>query len=137
MHTHQMIATHPLSQGAPTGVLIRAIEECYDCSQACTTCADACMAEARVDTLVSCIRACLDCADVCIACGQTSSRSTGASHHLTIRMLATCAEACRMCAEECERHAEHMEHCAVCAEACRNCERACSEAVLSLTPRIQ
>jgi hypothetical protein len=128
MHAQQIIATHPRVGGQTNDGLIRCIEECYDCSQTCTSCADACLGEQGVADMVQCIRSCLDCADVCLATGQAASRRTGSNPELLAAMLGACETACRLCAEECEKHASRMEHCRVCAEACRRCEQACPEA---------
>lgn len=128
MHAQQMISSHPHVQGGTNDALIRCIEDCYDCSQTCTSCADACLGEARVAELVQCIRTCLDCADVCLTTGLVSTRRTGSNENLIAAQLDACETACRLCAEECEQHAEHMEHCRICAETCRRCERACRDA---------
>lgn len=128
MHVQQMISTHPQMRGAVNDALIRCIEECYDCSQTCTSCADACLGEEAVQQMTQCIRTCLDCADVCLTTGALSTRRTGSNEALIVRMLEACEDACRLCAEECERHARDMEHCRICGEACRRCERACAAA---------
>lgn len=128
MHAQQMISTHPQVHGGVNDALIRCIEACYDCSQTCTACADACLGESAVQQMTQCIRTCLDCADVCLTTGQLGTRRTGSNERLIAAMLDTCEEACRLCAEECERHAGRMEHCRICGEACRRCETACREA---------
>jgi len=137
MHAHQMISTHPHVRGNTNDALIRAIEACYDCSQTCTSCADACLGEAMVQHLTQCVRSCLDCADVCAVAGQLGTRRTGSNEALIASMLETCQLACRLCAEECERHAEMMEHCRICAEACRRCEAACREALATFQDVMQ
>ncbi|WP_404418505.1 four-helix bundle copper-binding protein [Brevundimonas vesicularis] len=111
MHAHEMISTHPHVQGSTNDALIRCIEECYDCSQTCTSCADACLGEEMVAQMTQCIRTCLDCADVCITTGTLGTRRTGSNEQLIARMLEVCEDACRLCAEECEMHADKMEHC--------------------------
>jgi hypothetical protein len=128
MHVRQMISTHPHARGSTNDTLIRCIEECYDCAQLCTSCADACLGEKDVQRLTQCIRMNLDCANVCLATGALSTRRTGSNEQLIVRMLDSCADACRLCAEECERHAGKHEHCRICAEACRRCEKACHDA---------
>jgi hypothetical protein len=133
MHAHEMIATHPRANGAAHDALIHCIEECYDCSQVCTSCADACLGEEMVADLVACIRTCLDCADVCVAMGQIGTRLTDTNDHLVSAMLTASAEACQACAEACERHADHHEHCRICAEACRRCNSACHDALTELS----
>jgi hypothetical protein len=128
MHTQAMMSTHPATRGKVDDGLVRCIELCFDCAQACVSCADASLGEDMVADLRQCIRLDLDCADICIATGAVATRRTGSNFGLTRRLIETCAEACRMCAEECEKHARKHEHCRVCAEACRACELACKEA---------
>ncbi|WP_181703966.1 four-helix bundle copper-binding protein [Chthonobacter albigriseus] len=137
MHAHDMISTHPHVRGNVNAALVRAIEAAYDCAQACTACADACLGEKMVADLTQCIRFNMDCADVCAATGRVASRRTGSNELIIRQMLEVCAEACRLCGEECASHASMHEHCRVCAEACRSCETACREAARSVTPRMQ
>ena len=76
MHAHEMISTHPHVRGNTNDSLIKCIEECFDCAQTCTVCADACLGEDMVQELVRCIRLDLDCADVCDATGRVLARQT-------------------------------------------------------------
>jgi hypothetical protein len=137
MHVQSMISTHPHVRGNTNDVLIRCIEECFDCAAVCTSCADACLGEKMVADLTQCIRLDLDCADVCSATGMVASRRTGSNEIVIKMMLEACGEACRLCAAECEKHAGMHEHCRICAETCRRCEQACREAARSVTPRMQ
>jgi hypothetical protein len=132
MQTKEMIATHPDVGTTVNTALIAAIDELYACSQACTSCADACLAEHIVADLRQCIRFNLDCADVCATAATLATRRTGSNAELIRQMLETCVTACRLCGDECERHAEMHAHCRVCAESCRNCETACQDALSSL-----
>jgi Domain of Unknown Function (DUF326) len=131
-HAQEMIRTHPGNVVVEAGVLSRCIDACFDCSQSCTACADACLAEQNVPMLVRCIRLNLDCADVCGTTGRLLTRQVEFEPAVAKAVVQACAEACRVCGEECERHAKHMEHCRVCAEACRDCERACREVLEAL-----
>ena len=133
MHAHEMIRTHPDVQGNTNDTLIRCIEECYDCAQICTSCADACLGEEAVQRLRQCIRLNLDCADACIATGTIATRRTGSNEQVIASMLDTCALACRLCGEECGAQAGQHEHCRFCAEACRRCQQACQEAAQSMS----
>ena len=125
MLTEQMIATHPDLRGSVNRTLIVAIDELYSCAQACTSCADACIAEEMVAHLRKCIRFNLDCADVCAATATIATRRTGSNEELIRSLLSTCVTACRLCGEECRSHAKMHEHCRQCAEACERCEKAC------------
>ena len=129
MHTQAIVATHPDVRGNTNKALLAAIDEAYACAQACTSCADACVAEQAVADLRQCIRLNLDCADVCAATGAIASRRTGSNEAVIRRILEACAIACGLCAAECERHAQHHEHCGICAESCRMCETACQQAL--------
>jgi hypothetical protein len=124
-HVTAMLETHP--QATANEALARCVQECFVCALTCTSCADACLAEERVQELTRCIRLNLDCADVCDATGRVLTRQTSTEAGLVRSLLEACAQACRVCAEECERHAQHHEHCRVCAEACRRCEQACED----------
>jgi hypothetical protein len=128
MHTEQMIATHPDVRGNVNQALLRAINEAYACAQACTSCADACLAEKMVAELRQCIRLNLDCADVCLATATIANRRTGSNEEVIRQMLDACVTACGLCGEECARHGSKHEHCRICAEACRRCADACQEA---------
>ena len=132
MHTEQMIATHPDVRGHVNRALIDAIDCAYDCAQACTLCADACLAEAMVHELRQCIRFNMDCADVCAATASIANRRTGSNEEVIRRMLEACIVACRLCGDECARHASQHEHCRVCADSCRMCEAACERAMKSM-----
>jgi hypothetical protein len=137
MHAQEIIATHPQVRGAVNAALIRAIEECYDCGQTCTSCADACLGEESVRDLVQCVRTCLDCADLCLTTGTLASRRTGSNETVLRVMLEACALACRLCHDECRLHADWHQHCHICAEACRRCERACREAARTIEVSVQ
>lgn len=128
MHAQEMVRTHPHVQGNMNETLVRCVDECYDCAQVCTSCADACLGEDRVEPLKQCIRLNLDCADVCAATGAVATRRTGSNEQLIQSMLETCALACRVCGDECDRHTGEHEHCRICAESCRRCEQACHDA---------
>jgi hypothetical protein len=122
----EMLDTYPGELGFDPEVLASAIDALATCTQTCTACADACLAEDDVADQRRCITSDLCCADVCAATLRVLSRQTAYDERITRAVLTACVEVCAACAEECERHAEHgMEHCRVCAEACRTCEDAC------------
>jgi hypothetical protein len=128
----EMIKTHPRPTSLDRDALLRCIDECFDCSATCTSCADACLGEKNVQDLVRCIRFNLDCADACDAAGRILTRQTAANVDILRATIEACATACRACGEECERHAAHHDHCRICAEACRRCEQACAELVATM-----
>ncbi len=125
MSIHTMIGLHPDVAGNLNEQLATAARHAMFCSLICTSCADACAAEAM--DMGQCIRTCLDCADVCEATAKLAVRRTGQNIEVLRLMLESCASVCDACAEECERH-DH-EHCASCAEMCRECARDCRAAV--------
>jgi hypothetical protein len=128
-HVAEMVRTSPTAAPFDEQTLVRCIEECFDCAQTCTACADACLGEDMVKELARCVRLNLDCADICDTTGRALSRQVGADASVLRTFVQACAEACRVCGEECERHAEMHEHCRICAEACRRCEQACNKLV--------
>jgi hypothetical protein len=122
-----MLKTHPQPGRIDPSLLAPAANELFDCAQACTACADACLGEDQVPNLRRCIRTCLDCADICMTTGRLVARQTETDAKLVRSQLEACVTACRICAEECERHAAHHEHCRICGESCRRCEQACDQ----------
>ena len=132
MKVQQMLSNHPDVNGRSNEALLRFIEDGYACAQACTSCADACLAEEMVAEQRQCIRLNLDCADICAVAATIATRRTGSNEDLIIATLNACALACRLCGDECERHGEKMEHCRICAEACRQCEQSCNDAIRSV-----
>lgn len=129
MDARAIISTHPDVRGSVSEALVAAIPEIYACAQACTACADACLAEEMVAELRQCIRTDLDCATICTASAEMANRRTGSNEPILRQMLELCVAACSACAEECERHAEMHEHCRICAERCRACAEACRKAI--------
>lgn len=121
----EMISSHPLESAFDPVALAEAIESAVDCAQACTSCADACLAEESPADLRDCIRRDLDCADVCAATAAVLSRQNATDLGLVRVLLEACTVACKRCAAACEDHAATHVHCGVCADACRRCEAAC------------
>src|SRR5436305_14473214 len=110
-HVEEMLRTYPADLGdVDRAALVRCIDECFDCSQTCTACADACLSEAGVADLVKFVRTCLDCAAICDATGRMLSRHTGYDGNLTRAMLQPCETACRSGPDEYEGHAQMHEH---------------------------
>lgn len=132
MTVGEVIKTHPHPTGIDREVLLRCIDDCFDCAATCTSCADADLGEDDVAELVRCIRLCLDCADVCDATGRIVTRQTEPDSGVIRATVEACATACRACAEECERHADHHEHCRICAATCRRCEQSCNDLLAAL-----
>ena len=129
----QMLETYPKDLGGiDKGKLAACIEASFECAQACTACADACLSEDMVAELAKCIRSNLDCADICDTTGRVLSRHTGYDANLTRAVLDACATACKSCGDQCAEHAGMHEHCRVCAESCQRCEQACREPLGSL-----
>ena len=123
-----MLDTYPIDLGRlDKRVLSACIEACFDCSQTCTACADACLSEEMVAELTKCIRTNLDCADICDTTGRVLSRHTGYDANLTRAVLQACVQACKSCGDECASHAGMHEHCRVCSVECRRCVPACRE----------
>jgi hypothetical protein len=127
-----MLRAYPADlSGVDRDKLARAIEECVTCTQTCTACADACLAEKMIADMLKCIRTDLDCADMCGTTSAVLTRQTAYDVNVTRPVVQACIAACKACADECEQHA-HMEHCRICAEVCRRCEQACNDLLGSL-----
>jgi hypothetical protein len=126
MSVRDVIQAHPQPTSLEREALLRCVTECFDCSAACTSCADANLAEPDLQELVHCTRLCLDCSDVCVATGRLVTRQTTPDFEVLRAAIETCATSCRVAGKECERHATHHEHCRFCAESCRRCEEACN-----------
>jgi hypothetical protein len=132
MTVREIIDKHPKPTSLDRDVVVRCIEDCFDCVATCTSCADANLAEPDLQDLIRCIRLCLDCADVCNAVGRAVTRQTEPDLGVIRALVEACATTCRASAEECERHASHHEHCRICAEVCRRCEQACNDLVAAM-----
>jgi hypothetical protein len=113
--------------GLEAGAVADAIVASANCEQACTTCADLCLAEEDVAAMAKCVALCSNCADVCATTLRALSRPVQAGHAVVHHALRACVSACRLSAEECAYHAQHHRHCAICEHACRACERACAD----------
>src|SRR5688572_11600746 len=111
-----MIGSHPAETGIDRGLLSRAVDLMLACSVACTTCADACLAEEGIADLVPCVRLCGDCADVCAAAARVMARQTAYAGEVSRAVVEACLVACRACERECAQHEEMHEHCRVCAQ---------------------
>jgi hypothetical protein len=127
-----MLDTFPGSIGADVVQLASAIDELVDCANACTQCADACMAEPEHAELIRCIRRNLDCADICQVTARVVARQAEYDGDVTRTTLEACIAACRACGDECASHAAHMRHCEICAERCRRCEKSCRDLLESI-----
>jgi hypothetical protein len=136
----ELLEAHPVESQLDREMLVRAIEACLECSNTCTTCADACLGGEDLAEMRRCIRLCLDCADICHAATRVMSRQTAADASVIREVLMACIAACRTCSAECESHAENEgpaccscgSTCALCAATCRRCEEACGAVVASI-----
>lgn len=125
-YVSEMLQTHPQVTIADPAALAEVLDVLAQCSLTCLLCADACLAEEKVEPLRECIRRNLDCASACETAARALTRQTLVGNPSLRRTLEACVAACTACAAECEQHAAHMEHCRVCAEACRACADACA-----------
>ncbi len=128
MSIERMISLHPDVGGDVNEALAKAARHAALCSLFCTSCADACTAEAM--DMRQCVRICLDCADICGTTAHLAVRRTGQNIAMLRAMLETCIRACERCAEECASH--DNKHCQLCAEMCRECAEDCRAALPSI-----
>lgn len=127
-----MIDAHPATIDLEKSLLVATVEAAMSCSQTCTACADACLAEGDPAEMARCIRTDLDCADICATTVRVLSRHTAYDARVTQAQLRACIAACKACGDECASHADMHAHCRVCAQACRACERACQQLLDSI-----
>jgi hypothetical protein len=127
MSIAEMIKSHPDVAGNLNEPLALAVRHAMFCAAICTSCADACLAEADVDMLKPCIRYNLDCADVCDMLFKVATRRTASNEALIQSALRLCIEACERCGAECAKH--DMDHCRRCAQMCRECAEDCRKAL--------
>jgi hypothetical protein len=114
---------------ASLGNVAELVTALSECSRICGMCADACLGEGNVQSLVRCIRVDLDCAAVCDVTADVLARAVDPDWRLIRGQLQSCLTACAVCAEECDRHGPQHAHCRVCAETCRATEQACRQAL--------
>ena len=126
-NTREMLESAPSDVPLGAAQVAVAIDACLSCLQACTTCADADLAEDDPAELATCAALCTECADVCDLVARALSRPAHSDHYVVHRLLQACVRTCTNSAEECARHAAHHRHCALCERVCRACAHACSE----------
>jgi hypothetical protein len=124
--TRDMLEASPVRIDLGLDDVAAAIDASLACEQACTSCANECLAEDDVVELRRCIALCENCADVCAVTARVLSRPYTFDHQVVHPVLQACVRTCTSSAEECERHAAHHRHCAVCLQACRACIVACT-----------
>lgn len=98
----EMLDTTPAGVDLGVAEVAAAIDACSHASQACTSCADACLAEDDVAPLRACIALDHNCADVCAATARILSRPLRSDHLVSQLLLQACVRACASCAEECD-----------------------------------
>jgi hypothetical protein len=122
-----MLRSHPRADRQHADSYTETLHALAICSQTCTSCADACLAETEhLEQLRRCIRTTLDCADICTATERVLMRQTETPAELVHAQLHACIVACQICGDECEQHAEMHDHCRVCTETCRHCQQRCN-----------
>ena len=133
-YARQLLDSYPRAGAVDPGALAATIDALNDCTEACTSDADADLSEHHVLELVKCIRLCQDCADICATASNVISRQTDYDSGVTRALLEACVLICKSSGDECEQHAQTHEHCRVCLGACRRCEQACRD-LLAATKR--
>ncbi|MDP0499910.1 MAG: four-helix bundle copper-binding protein [Verrucomicrobiota bacterium JB022] len=129
-HLIEILPTHPHpTPFGSTDAWQQLIKATGDCAATCQGCADACLAEEKLDMLRRCIQTDIACAKICETTLSLLLTQTARDDSLVRAQVETCEKACGMCAKECEQHAQMHAHCRICAEACRACEKACRAAL--------
>lgn len=127
----ELLRTHPHAPTAGLAETAELITAAMDGAVACMVCADACLTQAGVVSLVECIRINTDCAESCKLVGRMLACQTESDPDLVRRSVDLCALACRSCADICHGH-EDLACCRVCREACLRCADACDRVLLRL-----
>jgi hypothetical protein len=128
----RMLAAVPTRSGWDRVRLRDCIEAAQAVAQAAMACADACLAEERVEDLTGCVRTLLTTADICETTARVLSRRAGSDPVVVRALLTACWTACRAGREVSEEFAPIHYHCQVCARACHFGERACRALLTSL-----
>ncbi|NLE28219.1 MAG: four-helix bundle copper-binding protein [Phycisphaerae bacterium] len=118
----KIIKAHPRQSNMDLQAMLDCVNACFECSQICTVCADACLGEEHIQPLIRCIRLNQDCADICATTGRMLVRLNCPDWAIIRSQLQACTAACHKCGNECELHAQMHEHCKICLEACREAE---------------
>ncbi len=126
----EILKIHPTKIHMDTDFVVTCIIEAFNCAQACTACADACLAESELSSLVRCIRLNQDCSDVCVTTARMLTRQTEPDWTVLRSQIQTCLAVCHETANENERQAGQHPYCGVCAEVCRRIETACQNLLI-------
>lgn len=125
--TADMLRSHPgYHGGVDDATLAACIDAVGECATACTTCVDACLADADPSRLRATIRADQDCADICATTATVLSRRTEPDVNVLRSLLEACRVACRRSVDTARAHSDRHDHCRVCTDACRRAEMACA-----------
>jgi hypothetical protein len=90
-HATEMLNAHPGTAAIDADVLIECIEACFDCSQACSVCAEAGVGEEMVSHMRRCMTMCLNCSDQCATTGRLLSRQTESESAMARAVRIMCA----------------------------------------------
>jgi hypothetical protein len=124
-HTKEMLDASPSGVPLSSDDVAAAIDACLRCLQACTSCADADLAERDLESLSRCVALCVGSADVCDVTARFLSRPAHWEPLVVHGLLRACVRSCTDSADECAKHAHHHRHCAICEKVCRACAYAC------------
>src|ERR687890_1213862 len=128
----RLLTTVPLDLGLDAAHVADTIEALSNAALACTTCADASLANGAADELHACVRACTTTADVCSLAARVLARAGGYDVPVVRNLLEASAKACATSGEICDQHAAVHKHCRVCEEACRRAEQAVQQLLVNL-----
>jgi hypothetical protein len=130
--TEQILKNHPRRIQIDPDALLLCVNTCFDSFQTCTACADACLGEEDIHSLIRCIRLNQDCADVAGTTGRILVRLTMPDWSILRSQLQACADACHECAGECEQHRQTHDYCRLTMITCRECEEAVKNLLVAL-----
>lgn len=107
----------------PEGPLRLCAEQALECAQACTICADACLAAPGSPQLVRTAELAVICADLAIVATRVLSGSATADGRLARPVLRAFGEVLDLCHEEFRD--QELAACQICADICRDTRQVC------------
>ena len=123
-HAHGSTGGHAGGGGdqQPDEQMLVCIQNCQDCSRACTQTLAYCMRQGGPHSEDQHLRLMIDCADIC----HTSANFMLRGSDLHAVVCGACAEVCQRCADDCDRMATDLRMKAL-ADTCRHCAESCRQ----------
>ncbi|MEV6109285.1 hypothetical protein AB0M28_31935 [Streptomyces sp. NPDC051940] len=121
---------------ADRDLLVRFLEECFGCAQACQECAVVCWTAASALSPEARNRLDVRCAEICERTARLLSRQNSGDGAALRIQLEVCAETCRVTADNTFRPGRMEHRSAQQAASCRRCEVSCRRVLGLLTSEV-